>query len=289
MLSNELIEEVIYVSSKGNFVNKDLLLKIGLNIIDDLEEVTKSKFNEIKFVDLNGEFGLANCSRTLGVIEVDYNALISQEKQNKFYSYLKSNIDIIQYFFHEIEHLNEFYKEQKFDLEAKLIGISSGIFIGDVIYNLSCKYNISEEEKNNFIDNKFDKFQETYWNILPIEKIAEVDSYKNLLESFKKYPNFITKYPKLYYYLVDNYIDSYKIGYKYNDKKKNLNIPLIDYLNSLKTLECNIELKDLGIVLKTGVVENKLSSLDKFKYGLPITLENAKDLNKQKVLLKNIK
>ena len=289
MLSNELIEEVIYVSSKGEFVSKELLLKIAFNIIESLDDITKSKFNEIKFVDLKGDFGLANCSRTYGIIEVDYEALINQERQNIFYSYLKSNIDIIQYFFHEIEHLNEFYKEQNYNLEARLVGISSGIFISDVIYNLAYKYNINEEEQDNFIDNKFNKFQERYWEILPTEKIAEVDSYKNLLDSFKKYPDFSVKYPKLYYYLVDKYIDSYRLGYKYNARNKKLNIPLINYLNALKTLECNIELKDLGIVLKEKNIDNNLSSLDKFKYGLPITVENARALNKEKVLLKNLK
>lgn len=286
MISNELIEEVIYESSKGNFISKGLVLRIALNIVENLNYVSKSKLQEVRFVDLSGEFGLATCDRTTGIIEADYNALINQEKENKVYSCLKSNINIIQYICHEIEHLNEFYKEGKYNLESRLIGISSGVFVNAVISNLANKLNIKEENKIDFINNKFESFQETYWKILPMEKIAEVDSYKNLLNSFKKYPNFISKYPKLYHYLVDEYIDSYKIGYVYDEK---LNVPLFDYLKALKTIDCNITLSDLGITLKQSKSEKNLTSLDKFKYGLPITKNNIKELNKEKLLLKNIK
>ena len=49
MISNELMEEIIYLSSKGKILDKKIILKIALSILNSLDDYTINKFNGITF------------------------------------------------------------------------------------------------------------------------------------------------------------------------------------------------------------------------------------------------
>lgn len=286
MISNELLEEVIYISSQGKFISKGLLLRIAINVIEKLDYVTKSKFQEVKFVDLDWDFGYAACTKSLGLIELDYQKLINQEKEAKVFSCLYANLSIIQYLLHEIEHLNEYYKVTKNDLQSKLINISSSDFLEDRIYDYFYNNGIDKDKIQDCVNESFQSFQEKYWQIIPLEKIADSDSYKNLLRSIKNYPNFINKYPNLYEKFVDEYLYTLKLGYKYDEQKNKYSIPILLYISALKKFDTNIKLSDIGYVLKESTkTTSKISLEEKLKYGFPTSKNEIDGLNKQKILI----
>lgn len=289
MISNELLEEVINISQKKRYISKGLLLRIALNVIENLDSKTKSRLQEIKFVDSDWEFALASCDRKRGIIEVDYTRLLQQEKNLNPLSYLKANLSIIQYLLHEIEHLNEHFKSKQNDLQAKIINICSGEFIHKSFQNKVKDW--PYHKRIEYANKKFREFCEDNWAIIPIEKIAEADSINNILNSIKAYPNFTYQHSETYFSILIKYIKSLKLGYEFNEQTGSYNIPLIDYLSALNS---KIDLKDIGLVLKpssnnSNKLISELSIEERMKLGLPITSKDIKELNKQKIMLRSTK
>jgi len=280
MISNELLEEVINVSKKGKFISKGLLLRIIMNSIEQLDYVSKSNFQEIRIVNLDNDFGIANYSKDIGVIEFDYNALIKQEIDSKVFIYLKSNLLIIQQVLHEVEHLDEVSKKNKNNIQSKLISISESDFLSDIIYEYLKNRNIKDRFVSKYIKETFDRFNEKYWNVIPIEKIAEVDAFKKIIDSMENYPNFKNEHKNIYKSLYLEYLDSFKIGYKYNKKEERYNVPIYKYLKALKSLECNIKFKEICNNL------SEIDSLDKFKFGFPVDELDIEKIKKQKLKIK---
>lgn len=264
MISNELLEEVISVSKKGKFISKGLLLRIVMNSIEQLDYVSKSNFQEIKIVNLDNDFGIANFTKDTGVIEFDYNALIKQEIDSKVFIHLKSNLLIIQQVLHEVEHLDEVSKMKRNDVQSKLISISENDFLSDSIYEFLKKRNVKEKIIPKYLKTKFDIFNEKYWDIIPTEKIADVDSFKKIIDSMDNYPEFKRVHKNIYKSLYLEYLDSFKLGYKYIKKEEKYNVPIYKYLRALKFLECNIKFKEICTDL------SEINSLDKFKFGFPV-------------------
>lgn len=285
MISNELLEEVINISKKGRYISKGLLLRIAINVIENLDYKTKSKFQELNFIESDWEFALACCDRKRGIIEVDYDRLLNQERKLNAMNYLKANLSIIQYILHETEHLNEHFKSSQNDLQAKLINISSGDFVHSTFMKKS--KSISRIKKIEFANKKFQEFNEEYWQVIPIEKIAEADSYRNILSSLDVYPNFKKEFKDTYLLILRDYLRALKCGYHkdYHGNELVYNIPLIDYLTALNY---KIKLEDLGLRLKTNSnISSKLSIEDRMKFGLPIKEVDVKELHKQKIILKS--
>ena len=95
--------------------------------------------------------------------------------------------------------------------------------------------------------------------------MAQINSYKYLIESLSKYPNFKEYYYDAIEYICFDYMDQYLMGYKFN--KRISNIPLLDYLNSITYVE-DSKRKEMYNSLLKKINENPISIEDNLKYGL---------------------
>lgn len=289
MISNELLEEVINVSKKKKFISKGLLFRIIINTIENSNDITKERFKEIKYVNFDNRFALASCQRNLGIIEVDYKNIIGSKKEFTDVSYLTSNLLIIQSVMHEVEHLNEEYKTTKKGFKAQLLRINSQKFLDNMWKDKSKKF-ISKRKRQKYIDDKYLQYSTQYWEIFPVEKIAEAESFELLLGSLDKYPNFKKNYKKEYIFILKEYINKLKQGYIYNSQTEKYNVPLRDYL---KFINYYVKYEDLNLVLQksneTKNLRTKFSIEERMKFGLPITNEDIKQVTSKILVLKSTK
>lgn len=289
MISNELLEEVIHLSKEGKFIDKGLLIRIAISAIEQLDPITKSKFRDLKIEHLDSSFGLACCDRRQGIILLDYDKLIEQEKEAKVLSYLRANLSIIQYALHEKEHLDEYYKITKNDIQAKLINISSGGYVADIIYDWLIKNLEDKKHLEDILCKKFNNFQEKNWEIIPLEKIAEADSQMSILNSLEAYPDFIKKHPKIYEYFLKEYLYALYAGYEYNESLDIHEAPIFKYLKELRKYGVVIKLEDIGLELTTPSISKPIFTLeDRFKYGFPVKTDSVEKL-RTKILKKSNK
>lgn len=282
MINNNLLEEIINISTKDNFVSQDLLRRITFDVVSTLDNSAKSKFNDLNFTDIDFKFAVGRCIKEEGIIEVDYNKLITKYKRFSNYPKLQLNLLIIQYILHELEHINEFYKITKNDFESKLISISLYDFIINLFDNLAFSKISDEEKALDYADQLYLEYSEKNWKIQPNEKIAEADSYKRILCSLDEYADFNTKCLETYNFILDKYYDSLKTGYKYNAEKKKYNVPLLDYLLVLKSIGCEFALKEKEN--KTKANTNRFLVEDRMKFGFKVSKEEIENLGKQKIL-----
>ena len=137
MIKNEYIEEIINVSNKQQIINKGLINRIALSLIEQSDPLTKSIFQEFYFAQnlWNDPTVYASCDREEGVINYCYEHSLgyamAMMKDN--YSHLVCNLEIIGFLIHEIEHLKESYKQQQNELENKLISNCSSNFISELV------------------------------------------------------------------------------------------------------------------------------------------------------------
>lgn len=150
----------------------------------------------------------------------------------------------------------------------------------------SKKFN-SQRKRDRYIESKNLELNSKYWDIYPCEKIAEAEAFELLLRSLNTYPNFKKDYKREYLYILKKYIDSLKQGYKYNKETGKYNIPLRDYL---RFINYYVKYEDLNLTVKKSNkslnLKSRFSIEDRMKFGLPITNEDIKELNKQKIILK---
>ena len=279
MIDNELLDKVIYVSSKNKFISKKLLKRIVINVIDNSDPLTKSMFNDIVFKEMEWEFAGAVCDKENGIIEADYDSIIVEQSLAPKDSYLKMNLEIIRYVLHEVEHLKEEYKKSLNNYKSKIIKYSDNIFISKNFYTKT--KNKPKKIRRKIVHNKFQKFCEKNWDIIPTERIADIDSYYNVIESLKAYDDFKNKYKLEYIDTYNEFIDILKQGYVLKDDGE-YNTPVFDYFINIKRTEC---LNKLGFSLnkEPNGIEN-LSLTKKFVYGFPITNEDMYNLDKKKIL-----
>lgn len=289
MISNELLEEVINISKKKKYISKGLLLRILINVIENSNSVTKSKFQEIKYVNFDCDFALASCQRDSGIIEVDYERIVEFKKEFSDVSYLAANLLIIQTVMHEIEHLNEDYKITQKGFKAQLLKINSEKFMANMWKEKSKKFTGVIKRKK-YIDDKFLELNTKHWKIYPVEKIAEAESFELLLKSLDAYPNFKKDYRREYIFILKNYIDKLKQGYNYNRKTGKYNIPLRDYL---KFINYYVKYEDLNLVLKKSNESKNLKARfsieERMKFGFPIKKEEVKSVTNKILVLRSTK
>ena len=289
MIDKKLLDEVIEVSNKKEFISKGLLLRVIINIIENSNFITKEKFEEIKYVKFDNVYALASCQRNLGIIEVDYENIIESKKEYTDVSYLTSNLLIIQAVMHEVEHLNEEYKITKKGFKAQLLRINSQNFLDNMWKEKSKKFT-SVRKRKRYIDDKYLEYSTQYWSIFPAEKLAEAESFELLLRCLDAYPNFKKDYKKEYILILKAYIDKLKQGYTYNSKIGKYNVPLRDYL---KFINYYVKYEDLNLVLykynEAKTLKTSFSIEERMKYGLPITKEDVKQLTSKILVLKGTK
>ena len=268
MISNELLDEIIYISKKGILLDQNILKKVFYELHDNLGNFSKQFLNEIKFEKIDED----EKTRAIFVpdeklIIIDLIAMYKEEKElslKQKTSFLTQNLNIIIDLIHEFEHAKEFSKILKGDFEGKLL-----------------KYSRIYDNQNLYMG---------IYSIIPSEKIAHVNSYEILTQILLNYPNFVVSYFEEYKYLYNNYLQMPKMGYYYDEFKQEYNIPLLDYL--AETGQKDV-LRELFTVRKVDDnKETKISKLDvitRMKYGLPIKKEHIKELNKQKILTRGTK
>lgn len=271
MIDNELIENIISVSNKSQFIDKKLLYKIIINEIYNGDQITKNLFNDVEFCSIDWDFALACCIKETGIIKIDYDAIIDRYMNINILKkshILYFNLTIVQLALHEIEHLRECYKLSSSSLESSLIHIGCC----ETIYK---KHELDLKELYNkdpkIALNNYRNFFETYWNVIPSEKIAEADSCRTILNSINNFPDFSTKYLEIYKMLLKRYKQILLMGYSYNSEKNILEFPLKSYLKAMdfENLMHFINLK----------IENEYILLeDKFKYGIQVLDNEVRDL-----------
>lgn len=262
MISNELLEEIIFVSLKGNFIDKDILKKVFDENYKILDKKTQENFNGLFFAEIKDNEFRGTCIPQQGIIVIDL-LKIYEECNKKEILMLKNNLCIVTTLLHELEHLKEPYKISKNNFESKLL-----------------KYSNIENQKlyNNF------------YNCIPCEKIAYSNFCKILLENIKKYPKFKEEYFDEYAFANNNYIKTTKLGYYYIESEERYNIPLFEFLRGTNQFH---KLSELFVVKQSSEnSKTSISRLDvntKMKYGLPVTKKDIEEINKQKILIKSIK
>ena len=76
MISNELLDEIIFVSLKNEIISKELIEKIVFSIIEDCDELTQNYFSDITFEDEEWNFAIASCDKD-GKINISYDKIKS--------------------------------------------------------------------------------------------------------------------------------------------------------------------------------------------------------------------
>lgn len=258
MISNELLEEIISISLNGKFINKKILQKVFDEVFLGLDEYTKQNFNRFEITEI---FSLNNtvaaCNPKEGIIKFDIYESYYVESENKHLSMLSRNLNIINNLLHEMEHLKEPYKITKNNFEAKIL--------------------------KNSIEVSHNKYKDLY-DYIPAEKIASADSWKKLLQNILYYPNFKQSFFEEYKFINNQYIKNLKLGYYFYESYEVYNIPLFYYLDKIGQNKILNEVQDFWLNNIDTINTN-----DKLKYGLPITKQDMRIVNKQIIKTKSIK
>lgn len=281
MISNELLDEIIYISLKKEFISKELIERIVFEVLNNCDEITQNHFAGLYFEKLDWDYALAGCYSD-GRIVADYLGLL-EEFAKEEYTYLQKNIDIIQYLIHEIWHLKEINKKLSHTFEGKLLMHSGVNFVANVYFNRAFFKTKDVEFANTFAAENCKKFYEDNYILIPTERIAEIGSKKDILDSLNLYPDFKLKYFDEYKEVNNSYVSKLKEGYRVLKNGK-LSIPIIEYFTKLGRLR---DLKKLGFDLKDKKLPKETRSFDtvtKMIYGFPIESKDIIEVDKMKIM-----
>lgn len=257
MISNGLLEEIIDISLKGNYINKTIIMKVFDEVFINLDNCTKEIFNDLQFGSIERNTATTGiCYIELGIIKLDLINSYIYENKNKYTSMLVKNLNIIIGLLHEIEHLKEPSKMLKGNFESKLLKCSM--------------------ESN-------DELYEELYNYIPAEKIANANSCELMLKNISKYPQFEYKYFDEFKYINNKYIRNLKLGYCYDEFLEQYNIPLFYYLLNTNQIDVLLELGTWKSKSLSKSINFSSSEL-KLKYGLPITNSDIEQINRRKIL-----
>jgi len=272
MISQELLDQIIYVSLKKQYITKELIEIVVLDVIDNCDKLTKNLFGGIYFGEASFDFFIAEADENNRII-ANYEEMIRQAELSKYQSYIERNLKIIAYLLHEIEHLKEERKLQKNTFESNIIRLSNLEYVFNQIYK-SVSKKISNYKVAEIISlKKYEYFYKKNWCFMPIERIAEVEARRVILKSLKNYEGFSDNFFDEYKNLTGYYISALKMGYEVRDYSK-YNSPLFRFY---KSLECIDDLKNILNIVP------KLTSEQKMMYGLPIKPIDIVEVNKMKI------
>ena len=253
MISNELLNEIIEISEKGQLLDSKMIRKIVKEVVSNIDRYSRNLFGPLRFKQskvFNAEtnistgemrFCLENCYK-------DINAI-------KDATVLEKNLHLLGTILHEVEHLQEQYKLRKGKIEGKLINVS----------NYQVDYLIDEELN-----------EDTYY-VNPSEKIAYGLSYRKLIDILSNHPNFTKKYPKVFKNIYNTYIMNLELGYNLDMP----NVPLIDFITSFDDVEYLKQIK-IRLSRKRNMFKiNKMDLEDRFMYGMPVSKRHVKLLERK--------
>lgn len=272
MINQELMDEIIYISLKSQYINKELIERIVLDIIDDCDKLTQNLFGGIYFGKTSLDFFIAEADENNRII-ANYEEMIKQGEIASHQSYLERNLKIIAYLLHEIEHLKEDSKLRKNTFESDIIRLGNLEYIFEQIFK-KISEKVDNYKKTEILTlKKYEKFYENQWAFIPIERIAESKARETILNSLINYDGFVENFFSEYKNLTKYYIDSLKMGYELGEYSK-CKSPIFQFFESL---EC---IKDLDYIMN---IAPKLTSQNKMMYGLPIKPIDVIEINKMKI------
>ena len=140
--------------------------------------------------------------------------------------------------------------------------------------------------QQNYFNKDGDINSDTYYSD-PSEKIAFAMSYKKLLEYLEKYPNFKEQHYEEYKNINNEYVERLFYGYE-NKENGKYNTPLIDFIINIKRVS---SLKEVNFKLvKKGEPKNidKIDIETRLMYGLPVSIQEAENFEKNKILIKKV-
>ena len=281
MINEELLDEIIYVSLKNEYISKKLIEKIVLDIIVNCDLITQNEFGGLYFEKMEWDFAIA-ALKPDSTIVADYDEILDISKGEQNQTYLEKNLYILKYLMHEIEHLKEYSKKLKGDYEAKIIKFGDGAYIYDRYYLPMFSKTKKREFSENFASKKYKLFYKNNWSIIPCERIAEITSRKNLLDSLKQYPDYEKNYFKEYKRLTNFYINGLKLAYRKLESGR-YNVPIIEYFTNLDRLS---DIKRLGFDAESKKMRKEIKILTpqtRMMYGMPITPKDIIEINKMKI------
>lgn len=295
MLSNEIIDEILFLSNRDKIIDENLIKKIVNVVINQADDITKKKYQGAWFVEISGD-SIACVISGLDIIAIDYEkikkSIESYLKQGG--DYFKSNLFVVQTLLHEIEHLKEEYKSSvSSDLERTIIKYGDIdnfklIATKDILRELGVVQTFTKliskkgrNELNNKIFDLLSERQDGAYDYDPCEKIAVLDSMKLLLESCYAYPNFVKDYNKLSQTLLEIYFSMFQIGYK--EGVLGYNIPIVDFFtimgNTKYLSKIDTYSKDSKLFLDQSMA--KYDSLTRLRLGLPAVEEDFLEVRKK--------
>lgn len=254
-MSEDCLEEIIYTSKKQEFIGKLQMAKTIRNYIKSLEDCTKNTYAGLRFTNIDNSGTLAQYNTSEKTISVDIYNLYGYTKRMKRkndLSYLSCNLEIVQTIFHEVEHMREDYKKAKNEAERIILTYGNQTYAFDELK----KQGIVKDAK------EFSKIYSKNWKFFPIERIAEMDSYSQVLMSILNYPNFKEKYNKELDFIANQYIKSNFLGYNYRMQESSA---LMIYLKLINKENVKDELEQSL---------NDDSLFKTIRCGLPITRNN---------------
>ena len=264
MISEEILEEIIHLSKRRQLLDKKLILKIAISIIDNLDDESKSIFSGIKFVG-NRVLGITNFAQ---FNEDSGSILMNMDQMNglkREYSILYCNLQLVETLMHEINHLKESYKKKKGGIEAFLITASDDFLSKNNIYKDIQKHYLDCNKKQELLDRLYGKVYFEIYDFIPGERIAEISAYEDLISSLNNYPNFRKAYKKDFALLKMNLYDEYVRVYV-----KDI-IPLVEYFKLINYFDALQGLSFFSTIRREFLENSKkyFKVEDRFKYGLP--------------------
>lgn len=285
-MKQEYLEELISFSNKDEFVSKALIEKIIYDIVDE-----ECRLNQVIFGDTSWS-GNVKCSCDINSrnILVDYEK-IKKDYNNSKKSSLQKNLILLSYLFHEVQHLKEDSIIKLLNFESLLISYSSF----DVFFPLAesklkhLKCLIDNNLYKKIVEKKQDQLYLKMYDKIPGERIANIKSYKQVLESICDYPGFKEKYIDDLKFINYLYKDQYYLGYdNYKKQGKYYKGPLLDYLKFIKMsnllYDFDFYCEDPKVFLEQSSKEFSIE--ERMLYGLPVTLEETDELDKKLILTK---
>lgn len=281
MLSTELIDEVIDVSLKKQFISKEFIEKIIFEVINNSDKITKKLFNKVTFEEDDWDIAFATANLATGKINIKYEYIIDYYTKCDNISFFKINLIIIQILLHEITHLKEKGKILLGNYESKIIKYGRGEYFGSVYFYRAFNKTCNTSFANRYCEKKYKLFYEQNYKLIPTERIADAVAYREILDSLKCYPNFLDLYFNEYKAIEHLYFKVLKRGYERLNSGK-YSVPIIDYFKAIRRVD---DLEKIGFNLETKTIPNEIKDFDletKMMYGFPITHKEIIEFNKIK-------
>ena len=282
MINQELMDEIIYISLKNEFISKNLIERVVLDVISNCDEITQNLFAGLIFGDVGLDFAIAALDGQNQII-ANYEEMLEICICDKDQTYLEKNLYILHYLMHEIEHLKEYSKKLKHNYEAEILKYGDSDYIFDRYYLQAIVKFKNGNYIERLVEKKYNLFYEKNWSLIPSERIAEVSSRKNILDSLVAYSKYAAKEFNEYAGINNFYINGVEMGYEKTLNEK-YNSPIIEYFKNIGRIN---DLEKLGFDLERKKLPKETRDLDimtKMMYGFPIKSSDMNEIQKMKIM-----